>query len=64
MFLRKFCRQVRKEVYKADAILLAIVLGRRYVFHATDSAVGIFGAEKLFIPAKKPCASAAVARWR
>ncbi len=41
VFLRKFCRQVRRDEFTKLMQCAAIVLGRRYVFHAADSLVGI-----------------------
>lgn len=41
MLLRKFCRQMRRDEFTKLMQCAAVMLGRRYVFHASDSLVGI-----------------------
>lgn len=41
MLLRKFCRQMRRDEFTKLMQCAAVMLGRRYVFHTSDSLVGI-----------------------
>ena len=41
MFLRKFCCQMGRDEFTKLMQCAAVVLGRRYLFHASDSLVGI-----------------------
>ena len=41
MLARKFFRQVRRDEFTKLMQCAAVVLGRRYLFHAMDSLVGI-----------------------
>lgn len=41
VLLRKFCRQVRRDEFTKLMQCAAVMLGRRYLFHTSDSLVGI-----------------------
>ena len=50
VLLRKVCCQMRRDEFTKLMQCAAIVLGRRYVFHAADSLVSESGADQLFYP--------------
>ena len=41
VLLRKFCSQMRRDKFTKLMQCAAVVLGRRYIFHTSDSLVGI-----------------------